>query len=119
MKLFLIYLNDDLFAYSYNDDAVVTLLRVTEGQLALRVETVTTDNIPLKKEIIKSKEHIENLVTWYRINGYQWYKWKYVQYNRNLIPHFSLSFMEKFHNTMKKVELQTLSEALDNLLNKD
>lgn len=97
--MYLIFLNSQLLGYTYNKLAVIALIRVNNrfDNLPLKIKE-TPDNYPVSG--VKTSYHIDNIVKWYENHGYDKYMWKYIVYNRGIIPEFSLRFIGEFHDTM-------------------
>lgn len=116
--MYLILSNSELLGYTYNKLAVIAFMRlVNKSKTPLDITIKkTSDSYPIKG--IKTKEHLENLVNWYRRNGHDYYLWKYISYNRNIIPKFSYSFMGNFHKIMWDLQLDDLCNSLNEELNK-
>ena len=97
--MYLIFLNSQLLGYTYNKVAVIALIRVNNKFDKLPLKTVKAPDDYLVGAV-KTSYHIDNLVKWYKNHGYNKYMWKYIVYNRGIIPEFSLRFIGEFHDTM-------------------
>ena len=119
--MYLLFSNSQLIGYSYNAMAVKVLEELCKKQKeAFPLNVVeTSDTTLLKEHVVKDPGHIENLVRWYSKNGYSFYYWKYIQYNRNAIKEFSIDFIREFHNLYEDLYIRALDRMLNELLIKE
>ena len=116
--MYLILLDSELLGYTYNKLAVLAFIKVnnrSKTPLNISIKRVP-DNHLVKG--VKTEMHIENLVNWYSRNGYDLYLWKYISYNRKMVPKFSYSFIYNFHKIMWDLQLDDLCNNLNDELNK-
>ena len=111
--MYLIFNGKKLIGYSYDDVAIKAFKKLADFDYNIaRVE----DSTPFRNGVVKTPEHIKNLVAFYKKLGYEYTAWKYIQYNRQVIPHFRYDFMEKFEETYNDILIDDINSSLDELL---
>lgn len=117
--MYLINYQGQLLGYTYEAMAIAALMKVMQERefTGISYEKVD-DNLPMLGDVCKSRGHIENLVRFYAREGYSCYYWKYIQYNRNLIPKFSQDFIERFQHVYEDMYVLELNRLLDTCLNR-
>ena len=112
--MYLIFNGKRLIGYSYDEVAIQAFKKLADFDYNIaKVE----DSIPFKNGVVKTPEHIKNLVAFYKKLGYEYTAWKYIQYNRQVIPHFRYDFMEKFEETYNDILIDDIESSLDDLMN--
>lgn len=116
--MYLITLDNHLLGYTYNRIALAAFLQVCKEQSIYPTYRECPDELPMKRGLVKSKEHIQNLVNWYsRQPGNTIYYHHYVRLNTQLIPTISWDFRKKLHEKYYNLFMMSLIEDLNSLLN--
>lgn len=112
--MYLIFNGKKLIGYSYDEIAIQAFKKLADFDYNIvKVE----DSTPLKDGMVKTPEHINNLVSFYKKAGYEYTAWKYIQYNREVIPHFRYDFMKRFEEVYNDILVDDINSSLDELLN--
>lgn len=117
MKIYLINSQYGLLGYTYDEIAVKALLSMSVNNFNLEViiKDINHDVLP-ENTSIKTKKHLENLSTFYKNLGYEFYTWKLIQFNRSLIPTFDYSFYKKFQEVYADILMLDIYKSIDDIL---
>lgn len=118
MKIYLINSQYGLLGYTYDKIAVKALLSMTINSFELEVIVKDIDQDILPANVsIKTKKHLENLSAYYKNLGYEFYSWKLIQFNREIIPTFKYTFYKKFQEVYSDILMLDIYKSIDDIMN--
>lgn len=111
--LYLIIYNGTLLGYTWYEEAVLAFLSCMPGSTYKAVDATKLGNK------VRSKEHFENLVKFYRLKqGRKNVSYKYIEFNKDVVSyvHVAYEFHEKFERNYQNILVNRLNKELDDLL---
>jgi hypothetical protein len=115
--MYLIIKDNQLLGYTYEKLALAAFMQVCKRHGVTVSYKECPEDVLMKKGIVKTKEHIEHLVTWYSQQPEHtiWYH-HYIRLNTNLIPQISWEFRKEVHKAYYELFLKDLTEDLCDLI---
>lgn len=116
--MYLIFLDNQLIGYTYEMLALKAFFKVCHEKGIYPFYRNVEENIILRdRPNVLSKEHIQNLVTWYsRQPEHTCYYHHYIRMNTHLIPEIDWDFRKALHKAYYELYMESLTENLNDLL---
>ena len=115
--MFLIFKDSQLLGYTYEKLALAAFMKVCKNHGTTVTYRVVSDETPQKIPLVMTRDHIENLVTWYSRQPEHtcWYH-HYIRLNTKLITAISMEFRREVHKEYYDLFLKDLTEDIADLM---
>lgn len=111
--MYLIIKDQQLLGYTYEKLALAAFMQVCKKHGVEITYKECSDDLPMKNKLVKTREHIKNLVDWYsRQPDHTCFYHHYVRLNTNVITTISLEFKRELHKAYYELFLKDLTENL-------
>lgn len=116
--MYLIIKDSHLLGYTYEKLALAAFMKVCKEHGITVGYKEYPEDVLVKKGFVKTKEHIENLVTWYSRQPEQtiWYH-HYIRLNTKLIIDIGWEFRKELHKAYYDLFIKDLLEDVCDLMN--
>ena len=115
--MYLIFKENQLLGYTYEKLALAAFMKVCKEHNEKVSFKECPEDVLMKKGVVKSQEHIRNLVTWYSKQPAStcWYH-HYIRMNTKLLQNISWEFRREVHKAYSDLYMKDLMEGLCDLL---